>query len=249
MKNALICILAIALAITGYLLYRKGRVGEGVPIEQESVSEETETPISSEDIFATQKEEVLTESTATYDIKAVYPSFGQAKIDEGIRNFIREDIRFFKEGNNLDYVDPIGKYSYEVSYTVESSPRMTSIVFKVYEFTGGAHGNLRIRTRNYAPTGELLAIGSLFAPSSNYLSQLSEISREKLQAEYGENLGNWFEDGTTPQTTNFESFYVTANDELVIIFQPYQVAPWATGTPEITIPFNELTDILHEDYR
>jgi hypothetical protein len=96
--------------------------------------------------------------------------------------------------------------------------------------SGGAHGNLFIRTLNFERSTEGLEIGSLFTPGSNYLTKLSELSRPKLKADLKENLGNWSDDGTSPITKNFEAFYLTPG-KLHIIFP----ASFSPTSPRIKV--------------
>ena len=53
--------------------------------------------------------------------------------------------------------------------------------------------------------------------------------------------------GTAPSEENFSTFYLT-DAELVIVFSPYQVGPWAIGTQTLPIPLSELQG-LRSAYR
>ena len=113
---------------------------------------------------------------------------------------------------------------------------------------GGAHGGHILRSLNFREGDEQFTIGDVFKPGSGYLATLSKLSRTKLKAALGNELGNWSDDGTTPVTSNFEAFYLTEG-KLHIIFQPYQVAPWASGAPEITIDLaSELKDVISSTF-
>ncbi len=250
MKNLIIGALVVALAITGYLLYRKdSRVGEPKPSSPQESIEIVEIDASDDPLFSSHENKMITETGETYEITANYPVFGDSNIDEGIESFVRADIAGFKNNNNLSYDNQSAPNSYELSYEVKQDSLMTTVLFKAYEFTGGAHGNLRIVSRSYSPTGEARTIGSLFVPDSSYLGQLSDVSRTLLQEKYGDMLGAWYEDGTSPRTENFETFYIEGSDTLAVVFQPYQVGPWAIGAPEVRIPLETFEAILHEDYR
>ncbi|MCC7469932.1 MAG: DUF3298 domain-containing protein, partial [Bacteroidetes bacterium] len=98
-------------------------------------------------------------------------------------------------------------------------------------------------------TGAEISIGSIFTPGSKYLARLSEITRKKLKKEFSNDSANWIDEGTTPITSNFETFYFEDEDVLVLVFQPYQVLAWAEGVQEIQINFKEIEDILNEEYR
>ena len=74
----------------------------------------------------------------------------------------------------------------------------------------------------------------------------------KYLYKYGEKKGILFndwqvEDGTKITDKNYENFYLD-NNGLNILFPPYQVASWADGEVKITIPFEELENILKPEY-
>ncbi len=248
MKNALIFILIIALGTTIYFLVRKDRVGENAPIlDEEEVLEpiDNETP---EDLFEAEEGREITEEAEFLTIKAAYPAFGDVQIDQDIKALVQKEISAFKSENNTSYPGQTNKNSLEITYRIEKGDDFTAIVFSSATYTGGAHGNLVIKTLVYENSGEEVSIGSLFAPGSEYLSKLSEISRTKLKSKMGENLGAWADEGTSPTSDNFGAFYITGEDTLNIIFQPYQVAPWSAGVPSISIDLHdELGEILNQN--
>jgi hypothetical protein len=54
--------------------------------------------------------------------------------------------------------------------------------------------------------------------------------------------------GTTPEEKNFANFFLD-NQEFVLLFPPYQVAPYAAGPQTLRIPLPELSNILKQEYR
>ena len=42
-----------------------------------------------------------------------------------------------------------------------------------------------------------------------------------------------------------ENFYITDNADLVIVYPPYAVAPYAAGTIEFIIPVSQVADIFN----
>lgn len=47
----------------------------------------------------------------------------------------------------------------------------------------------------------------------------------------------WISEGTAPKEENFENFLITDN-ALIIIFDPYEVAPYAAGSVFVEIPLD-----------
>ena len=248
MKNLLIFVLVVALAIMGYLLFRKDRVGE---TPETTDTEEPIENVDSEpktDIFKSEAKKEIKEETEVVLIKAEYPSFGDEKVDEEIKSFVQKEVSTFKSENSTSFPGQSVKNSLEVTYRLEKGEGFTAVVFSMATYTGGAHGNLSLKTFVYENGGERLSVGSLFTPESNYLSRLSELSLIKLKENMGEALGAWAPDGTAPVSSNFEAFYITGDDTLNIIFQPYQVAPWSSGVPLIKIDLSdELEEIVNKD--
>jgi hypothetical protein len=81
----------------------------------------------------------------------------------------------------------------------------------------------------------------LFVANSDYLEKISSKSRELLIKKLGTSEKETIDAGTTVEQENFSVFEVTDNG-LVVIFNPYQVAPYSAGIIEITIPWSQLPE-------
>ena len=53
--------------------------------------------------------------------------------------------------------------------------------------------------------------------------------------------------GTTPDATNFQNFFFD-NNNLIILFAPYAVAPYSSGPQTLPIPAAQLSTILKSQY-
>ena len=108
----------------------------------------------------------------------------------------------------------------ELSVTYElTRPTQTveSILWTVWSYMGGAHGQLSLVAHNYeVETGYPVLLEDLFLDPD-----------DMLQA------------GTEPVESNFQIF-VLLSDGLRIHFPPYQVAPWAMGPQSVDITLKEL---------
>lgn len=248
MKKLLIVLNIVFLGVIAYLIITREK--EPV-VEISATKNQTIAPgddvIPPGPLLTGEEEKTISEETDYVKIIAKYPSFKNKGKSEYIERVVREEINDFKEDSGLNNISktnddaafPNGtKYEFNTTYKVYSTENTATIVLSIYTYTGGAHGNLFIRTLNFERSTEGLEIGSLFTPGSNYLTKLSELSRPKLKADLKENLGNWSDDGTSPITKNFEAFYLTPG-KLHIIFQPYQVAPWVSGAPEISFDIKD----------
>lgn len=218
------------------------------PLEDFNTQETSQVPI-----FNGEEEQQITEETKYISIDVKYPKFSNPDISRTIKDYVIDEIANFKIENNVDNLneqnkDPYlqnAKYENKITYKTYQTKELGSVLLTVYINSGGAHGNVFVKNLNFDKAGQLLSIGDLFQVESDYLSRLSSISREKLQNNLGENLASWSSDGTAPTSENFSVFYMQDTNTLNIIFQPYQVAPWSGGIPEISIDINkELGDII-----
>lgn len=124
-----------------------------------------------------------------------------------------------------------------------------SYVYTLYVDTLGAHPNAFYRTFTFdLATGKELAIGDLFAPRSDYLKRISAIAEFELSKTLADMADiEYIRQGVTPEALNFQSFAIEGKD-LVLIFPPYQVAPYAAGTQKVSVPLSQLAEILKPAY-
>jgi hypothetical protein len=125
-------------------------------------------------------------------------------------------------------------------------------------YTGGVHENFRIFTKNFVlqPVCEL-HLGTFFREGYNYREILGLQSRAALRKlawerslsheqfanifDGDEFAKQWLVDGTTFK----DKVDFTFSDEgLTLYFPPYQVAPFAFGSWEVTLPYYDLREIL-----
>jgi len=89
--------------------------------------------------------------------------------------------------------------------------------------------------------GQPLTLADLFVPGTAYLDRLAELAAGQLR-ERGTLL---FDEGIAPTAENFVHWVVTPHG-LTLIFDVYQVSPYAAGVQRVTIPFEQLTGLLAE---
>ena len=127
------------------------------------------------------------------------------------------------------------------------SPTIISIRFDSSQYVAGmAHPDSRTRILNYdLPRHRLLAPLDLFASSTAALPFLSEYTRGALRTRLSDEPEEIYQSqvipGTTPTHEHFQEIGIT-KEGLLIIFNPYEVAPYARGTIELPLPIEVLTD-------
>ena len=177
-------------------------------------------------------------------ISLAYPAFGIDGVDEDIRLWIESIAATFERelmsgfGND----EELEKYELTCSYSISRpSADAVSVLFEIWTYTGGAHGNLDLITLNYSfITGQRLTLVDIFEDVDKALALMSATSREVLMRRLGGGVGEqMILDGTEPDVNNFSSLSLDP-DGVRIHFQPYQVAPWAAGAQSVSMSLEQL---------
>jgi hypothetical protein len=121
---------------------------------------------------------------------------------------------------------------------------LVGLVYSISSYAAGAaHPNNFNLTFNYdLTTGKVLTLEELFQSGTDYLGSLSQYCMEDLRSQNRLD----FQEGVLPKPENFQNWAITSNG-LKIVFDPYQVAPYASGTNEVLIPYQRIKDILRPD--
>lgn len=133
-------------------------------------------------------------------------------------------------------------YGYEayMEYTITYNDNcFLSLYIDKYEFTGGTHGNT-IRTSNTWElcTGESIDLYCFFEPHIDYTHMIIQEIITQAEENVKENPGIYFDDykDLIIKSFNPDSFYMSPNG-ITIYYQQYDIAPYATGIVEFTIPY------------
>lgn len=126
---------------------------------------------------------------------------------------------------------------------------IVSIVKSEYEYAGGAHGNgMTLYFNVDEETQKVLTVDDLLIPGGK--EKLNLIAEKIFRKDYqlGEDellheAGYWFEDEKFKLNENF----LIDNGALQFTFNPYEVAPYAAGTPEVRIKFSDIKDLIRKD--
>lgn len=212
------------------------------------------------EIKVTQKEIKEENTELNYSIEAYYPELEDCTDEEVKKDFndkilspvnksvedFREAVKEFRsnveESFNAYYI-----HNYSVT---EGKDGIISIRFYIEEFAGGAHPSHNYSSFNYnLKTGSEIKLSDLFSEGSDYLTVISDYCIKDLEnqkTESGDSGEGWIEEGAGPKEENFSCFNLTDRG-LLITFNEYQVAPYAEGYKEVTIPFEDLKDIINPD--
>lgn len=243
--------------VIGYMFFHKpGQPSPTGPTATSTEQASTGTPGS------------LSETGTYYEITVSYPVSTSLKDSAGasadaaavqaMKQFEQDTIaQFKKDGNfaNLTHDDvqmmrlDERKESLDIGYKAAAGAHSISYIFTVNEDTLGAHGNTTFRTFTFdSKTGAVQHLSDIFAPGTNYLATLSAKSRVLMPPIIAKNEGvaqkdvdaHMLADGTSAKAENFQDWYLDGTD-LVILFAPYQVAPYAAGVQTLRIPIAQLS--------
>lgn len=135
---------------------------------------------------------------------------------------------------------PVHEYEAIVEYTVTYNKNcVLSLYFDQYEYTGGAHGNT-VRTSdtwNLAQS-KYADLSDFFPGKSNYKEFIIESIINQIKQQVKDNTTMVFDDYPKLVAENFKTnnFYLT-EEGVVIYFQQYDIAPYASGILTFVIPY------------
>jgi uncharacterized protein YecT (DUF1311 family) len=196
-----------------------------------------------------EKQEIK-ETKRAYEIKLAYPRTGHPAIDRQLSAWARELATSFAK----DAIETKDNMTWDEELTYEvprNDGQVLSLVFTLYNFTGGAHPNSSYRTFHFLlPDGTNAEIAEIFSPRG--IRRISDISiarlRRDLSGPDGMSDADWISKGAAPNARNFANFVLTPS-ELTIHFDSYQVAAYAAGPQEVRIPLAQLRDTMRPDVR
>jgi rhodanese-related sulfurtransferase len=167
--------------------------------------------------------------------------------NDAMTALVQQEIDSFK--NNLKDlpVTPIAAGSFlQIKFAQVSPPgNLLSLKFTISFYSdGAAHPGSYSRTVTYdLEAGQFVTLDQLFLPGSDYLGTISAYCIKMLKAsEIGEVID---ETGAQPTVDNYRNWNITA-DGLLISFDEYQVAAYAAGPQQVTVPYSELATIIDQ---
>ncbi len=127
-----------------------------------------------------------------------------------------------------------------------------SLVYEDSYYTGGAHGGVNRTGINYdLQTGERLTLSNIAVDEASITSfftdkilEISQGDAYKIEGvsmffdDYAENISSIVMDG----------LWYFSDEGMVFIANPYVLAPYSAGTIEFTIPYDDLTGMIQDEY-
>ncbi|MFH1536637.1 MAG: DUF3298 domain-containing protein [Patescibacteria group bacterium] len=202
----------------------------------------------------------ITENASTYDILAYYPELTglddnseASYVNNAIKAYVDNYIANFKSTADYGegYEDEEFPSTLDMDYTVVfANDDLVSIEITAYEYySGSAHGNSFTHGLNYDLNNKYeLYLQDFFSDKTNFATKISEICiadlTDQLGYEYYDDA--MLQEGAGPYADNFYHFTFDS-DGMTFYFPPYYVAPYAAGTQEVIISYDEIGEILNYD--
>ena len=175
----------------------------------------------------------------------------EKSINDRIRNDImdfynkaQEEAKKFLEG----LPDSESKFVANTNFEIKkNSNDMLSILVTYYKYSGGAHGDYTNVAYNiYMKNGQFLNLSDLFEDDINYKEVINNEIRKQIE---DINKKDKEDSGSYQFTTisDNQKFYIQ-DDNIVIFFDLYEIAPYAAGIPEFKINIKSINHILKENY-
>lgn len=140
--------------------------------------------------------------------------------------------------------------AYEVtSAAVRTDERCFSVMSSGYESLGGAHPNSFVSAYNFGAEGQLLSLDDIFeASEQEYIPVIKQLTVEEFARQGLTDMG--FEGYQEYMMDVYDrgDFLVT-DDGLTIFWQAYAIAPHAAGIPTVDLSWQQLDDILSEEWK
>jgi hypothetical protein len=188
------------------------------------------------------------EKTQNYNITASYPKTNSDSISKYFKSYIEDQVTSFKE--DTSWVNDVESASsqiltLDIDYEAVNSNNVQNYIFSTNSYTGGAHGLQVRKTFSFDKGGQLLNISNLFSNGLDGLNTLATLVQKELLKRDGADA-KWIADGAGAREDNYSSFVVT-DTGVKILFDPYQVASYADGNIDITIPFMAFSKIANPE--
>lgn len=156
------------------------------------------------------------------------------------QQFIETDLYKMAVEQYLDDIKngyPVRIFTADESYQITYNKAcIISLYFDRYQFTGGAHGITERSSQTWnLQTRMMIKLSELFTCLFDYRSYIKDQIIEQIKQNPDPYFDNYEE--LVEQYFNVQHFYCTEQG-VVIYFQLYEIAPYASGIREFLLPYD-----------
>lgn len=167
----------------------------------------------------------------------------QKQVNEIITNDI---MNFYKsaEAESEKFFNGNDKFIANADYIVKkNSDGMISIVINYYKFGGGAKGDFNNFSYNISTSqNKILEFKDLFVKNSNYTQIIENEIKEKIKKLQDSEIYEF------KGLNKNQKFYIE-DDNLVVYFDLYEIAPYPAGIVEFKINKSKINEVLKDEYK
>lgn len=166
--------------------------------------------------------------------------------------FLLDQQKSFIASYTPDYALPsyANDWTMNISYEpYQYKDTVRSVVFNMSFYTGGAHPNSGYKSFNFDVAQDAeLTLADLFVNGAVPYDTLSGLVQADLKTQLGDmSDASMIEAGAGNNPDNYQSWVIT-DEGLTFFFDPYQVAAYAAGPQQVTIPFSTLNGLLKAEF-
>lgn len=161
------------------------------------------------------------------------------------KNQIIKEAMLYNQDIIKDGLSPI-LFEYIESYSIIPSlnPYYTIELFR-YQYSGGAHGISNVHYMIIdTETPKIVELKDIFKETANYKDIINDLI--KKQIELRTKAGEYFFTGSDAFQSIKENqpFFINEKGDLIIVFNVYEIAPYAAGTLFFTLPHHDLSPYM-----
>lgn len=173
-------------------------------------------------------------------INAYYRTKAMMYINRDVKNLYQQAMVDFEYATANRF--PVRQYEIYVDFNVTFNMNcIISLYFDRYEYTGGAHGST-VRTSDSwnIACKRPVSLTDLFPAGTDIRDYYKRAIIGQIEQEAESEAMLYFEDyeNLVNRYLSLSNFYLTY-EGVVIYFQQYEIAPYATGIPEFLIPYSD----------
>lgn len=193
----------------------------------------------------------INEKDSCIEIDVSYPKISNEKFNNinneifnWTENWIKEVKGVLEDYKKSGYICNIMYQLYSRYYLTKEGSNILSFYIDYYQFTGGAHGiTIRKAYSVDKNSGKNLNLNGLFKKEYNY----KQVIDEEIRKEINKNKENYFDNGNAFKGVDDKTKFYINDNNLVIYYEQYEIAPYAAGLPEFNIPLNKFNGNLVYD--
>jgi hypothetical protein len=247
----------MALGLMGCFLFSSAAFAAPTPAGSTFPAEQRDLTVAEKNNLITA--EKIQEKNDILEIDITYPVISgltDADFQEQLNYYIKKQVMYAKDGieRQAEEYDQEAKkngweirpYQLFIDYDLKTNDEdLLSFTITYYTYTGGANGMTVVGCINIDKKANTpIHLGDLFPAGADYKTKINNeiIKQIELRSQNKEEI--FFEgDMGFKSISDTQGFYLKDND-IVIVFPKYEIAPGAMGIPEFAINLAELKDSL-----